>query len=84
MLVDNIPDEIWIPEHRLTKTEEEKLRNALIEEDNISKVLRDLNNNYETNIKMLMEERAQLNDTLVRVSDPGSVSPGGSLLGAPD
>ena len=32
-----------------------------------------------------MEERAQLNDTLVRVSDPGSVSPGGrALLGAPD
>ena len=48
-------------------------------------MLRDLNNNYETNIKTLMEERAQLNETLVRVSDPGSVSPGGGgLLGAPD
>ncbi len=83
VLVEESPEWLWIPEHSLDKDEQEKLRNALIEEDTISKVLRDLNCNYETNIKTLMEERAQLNDSLVRVSDPGAASPGG-FLGAPD
>ena len=76
------PEMRWVPEHGLNPEQSEKLRNAIVEEDTVAKVLADLNDNYETNIKTLMEERAQLGDSMARASAPGSVSPGGGFMGA--